>query len=76
MTEQQIKNQKLRLALRTGALPYTFTDSENKRYRTIVWEMQNETGKKFTTHKDNDQWTINIALEVAQNMTAAQIAKD
>ena len=63
MTEQRIINQQLRLALRTGVVPYTFEALNDKEGRTrkIVCEMQIELKKKFSCHKNGKLWIINLA---------------
>ena len=46
--EQKILNTRLRLALRTGALPFRFIDDQEKHYRKIIYSTGVEVGKKFT----------------------------
>ena len=58
--EQKLQNAKIRMALREGKLPYQFTDSEEKNYRKLVYEMGREIGCKFTVAKVRDLWTISI----------------
>ncbi len=59
--EQKILNTRLRLALRTGALPFRFIDSQEKDYRKIIYSTGIEVGKKFTANKDGNVWTITVA---------------
>lgn len=59
--EQKILNARLRLALRTGDLPFTFTDKFEKDYRKIVYQMSKKLNKKFTVQKRKSVWTINLA---------------
>ena len=59
--EQKILNTRLRLALRTGALPFQFIDSQEKDYRKIVYAIGVEVGKKFSANKDGGKWTITVA---------------
>ena len=49
--EQKILNTRLRLALRTGALPFRFIDDQEKHYRKIIYSTGVEVGKKFTANK-------------------------
>ena len=56
--EQKILNTRLRLALRTGALPFRFIDSQEKDYRKIVYAIGVEVGKKFSANKDGGKWTV------------------
>ena len=56
--EQKILNTRLRLALRTGALPFRFIDDQEKHYRKIIYSTGIEVGKKFTANKDGDVWTV------------------
>ena len=60
--EQKILNTRLRLALRTGALPFRFIDDQEKHYRKIIYSTGVEVGKKFTANKDGNVWTV---MEVA-----------
>lgn len=60
-SEQKIKNTKLRLALRTGELPYTFEDEFEKQYRQIVCAMQVELNEKFKVSKSGSTWNISKA---------------
>ena len=59
--EQKILNTRLRLALRTGELPFRFIDSQEKDYRKIVYAIGVEVGKKFTANKDGNVWTVREA---------------
>ena len=61
--EQKILNTRLRLALRTGELPFTFTDDQEKDYRKIVYSVGVEMGKKFTANKVGNFWTISEAVD-------------
>lgn len=56
--EQKILNARLRLALRTGDLPFVFEDEYEKDYRKIVYQMGRELGEKFTVRKVGTTWTI------------------
>ena len=57
-SEQKILNTRLRLALRTGALPFRFVDDQEKHYRKIIYSTGVEVGKKFTANKDGNVWTV------------------
>lgn len=59
--EQKIINASIRLALRTGNLPYQFQDKDEKDYRKIVYSVGRELGIKFKVQKVGDLWTICIA---------------
>ena len=59
--EQKILNARIRLALRTGDLPFTFVDKHEKNYRKIVWKMGKDLNKKFTVNKRKSVWTISLA---------------
>ena len=56
--EQKILNTRLRLALRTGAMPFRFVDDQEKHYRKIIYSTGIEVGKKFTANKDGNVWTV------------------
>ena len=56
--EQKILNTRLRLALRTGAMPFRFIDDQEKHYRKIIYSTGVEVGKKFTANKDGNVWTV------------------
>lgn len=58
VAEQKILNARLRLALRTGNLPFQFIDSQDKDYRKIVYAIGVEVGKKFSANKDGNVWTV------------------
>ena len=58
---QKLINAELRLAVRKGELPYTFTDQNEKTYRQIIYKLGREMNKKFTATKVDDKWTIDIA---------------
>ena len=64
MDEQKILNTRLRLALRTGALPFRFIDDQEKHYRKIIYSTGIEVGKKFTANKDGNVWTVREVEEV------------
>ena len=59
---QKLQNAELRLKIRKGELPYTFTDQNEKTYRQIVYKLGREMNKKFSVTKVGDKWTIDIAL--------------
>ena len=59
--EQKILNTRLRLALRTGDLPFRFVDDQEKHYRKIIYSTGVEVGKKFTANKDGNVWTVREA---------------
>lgn len=61
MKEQKILNAKIRLALRTGELPFTFEDEHERAYRKIVYDMSKETGLKYKVTKIGNKWSIDIA---------------
>ena len=61
VAEQKILNARLRLALRTGDLPFKFIDPQDKDYRKIVYAIGVEVGKKFSANKVGDKWTITEA---------------
>ena len=56
--EQKILNTRLRLALRTGAMPFRFIDDQEKHYRKIIYSTGIEVGKKFTANKNGNVWTV------------------
>jgi hypothetical protein len=58
VAEQKILNARLRLALRTGNLPFRFIDPQEKHYRKIIYSIGVEVGKKFTANKDGNVWTV------------------
>ena len=62
--EQKILNTRLRLALRTGAMPFRFVDDQEKHYRKIIYSTGVEVGKKFTANKDGNVWTVREVEEV------------
>ena len=49
----------LRVALRSGNLPFKFLDEYERRYRRTVYDVGRELGVKFTVNKDNNVWTVN-----------------
>lgn len=59
---QKIQNAKLRLALRSGELPYRFQDPDEKTYRKIVCAVGRELGKKFRVNKNGEQWEVSDTL--------------
>lgn len=59
--EQKILNARIRLALRTNDLPFTFEDEHEKTYRKLVYEMSKETGVKYKVNKTGRLWIIDIA---------------
>jgi hypothetical protein len=59
--EQKILNAQIRLALRTGQLPFTFEDEQEKRYRQLVFEMSKETGIKYKVNKVGKLWSIDLS---------------
>ena len=65
--EQKILNTRLRLALRTGALPFRFIDSQEKDYRKIIYSPGMKVGKKFTANKDGNVWTVREVEEIGNN---------
>ena len=50
----------LRVALRSGNLPFQFIDEYERRYRRTVYDVGRELGVKFTVNRDNDVWTVNF----------------
>jgi hypothetical protein len=50
----------LRIALRSGNLPFKFLDEYERRYRRTVYDVGRELGVKFTVNKDNNVWTVNF----------------
>jgi hypothetical protein len=64
VAEQKILNARLRLALRTGNLPFRFIDPQEKHYRKIIYSIGVEVGKKFTANKDGNVWTVREVEEV------------
>jgi hypothetical protein len=50
----------LRLKIRKGELPYTFTDKNDGRYRKIAYEMGLEIGRKVSAKKVKNVWTIDF----------------
>ena len=57
--EEKILAKELRVALRSGNLPFQFVDEYERRYRRTVYDVGRELGVKFTVNKVNNVWTIN-----------------
>ena len=57
--EEKILAKELRIALRSGNLPFQFIDGYERRYRRTVYDVGRELGVKFTVNRDNDVWTVN-----------------
>lgn len=57
--EEKILAKELRVALRSGNLPFQFLDEYERRYRRTVYDVGRELGVKFTVNKVDDVWTIN-----------------
>ena len=57
--EEKILAKELRIALRSGNLPFQFIDEYERRYRRTVYDVGREMGIKFTVNKDNNVWTVN-----------------
>lgn len=58
--EEKILAKELRVALRSGNLPFQFVDEHERRYRRTVYDVGRELGVKFTVNKDNNVWTVNF----------------
>lgn len=58
-TEEKKLAKELRVALRSGNLPFKFLDEYERRYRRTVYDVGRELGVKFTVNKDDDFWTVN-----------------
>ena len=58
--EEKILAKELRVALRSGNLPFKFLDEYERRYRRTVYDVGRELGVKFTVNKDNNVWTVNF----------------
>jgi len=56
--EEKKLAKELRVALRTGNLPFKFIDEHERRYRRTVYDVGRELGVKFTVNKNNDVWTV------------------
>jgi len=56
--EEKILAKELRVALRTGNLPFQFIDEHERRYRRTVYDVGRELGVKFTVNKENNVWTV------------------
>lgn len=58
--EEKKLAKELRVALRSGNLPFQFVDEYERRYRRTVYDVGRELGIKFTVNKDNNVWTVNF----------------
>jgi hypothetical protein len=58
--EEKILAKELRVALRSGNLPFRFIDEHERRYRRTVYDVGRELGVKFTVNRDNDVWMVNF----------------
>ena len=58
--EEKILAKELRVALRSGKLPFQFVDEYERRYRRTVYDVGREMGVKFTVNKVDDIWTVNF----------------
>ena len=60
LTSEQVKgiNRELRYALRNGALPVSWRDEHERRYRRIVYEIGLETGRQFKVTKVGVNWIV------------------
>ena len=58
--DEKILAKELRVALRSGNLPFQFLDEYERRYRRTVYDVGRELGVKFTVNKDNNVWTVNF----------------
>lgn len=58
-TEEKKLAKELRVALRSGNLPFKFLDEYERRYRRTVYDVGRELGVKFTVNKVDDIWTVN-----------------
>lgn len=58
--DEKILAKELRIALRSGNLPFQFIDEYERRYRRTVYDVGRELGVKFTVNKDNNVWTVNF----------------
>lgn len=56
--EEKKLAKELRVALRSGNLPFQFIDEHERRYRRTVYDVGRELGIKFTVNKNNDVWTV------------------
>lgn len=59
-TEEKKLAKELRIALRSGKLPFKFLDEYERRYRRTVYDVGRELGVKFTVNRENDVWTVNF----------------
>ena len=57
--EEKVLAKELRVALRTGNLPFQFIDEHERRYRRTVYDVGRELGVKFTVNRVNSVWSIN-----------------
>ncbi len=58
--EEKILAKELRIALRSGNLPFQFIDEHERRYRRTVYDVGRELGVKFTVNKVDDVWTVDF----------------
>lgn len=58
--EEKILAKELRVALRSGNLPFQFIDGYERRYRRTVYDVGRELGVKFTVNKVDDVWMVNF----------------
>ena len=58
--EEKILAKELRVALRSGNLPFQFLDEYERRYRRTVYDVGREMGVKFAVNKVDDIWTVNF----------------
>lgn len=58
--EEKILAKELRVALRSGNLPFQFIDEYERRYRRTVYDVGRELGVKFTVNRVNNVWTVNF----------------
>ena len=56
--DEKILAKELRVALRSGNLPFQFIDAHERRYRRTVYDVGRELGIKFTVNRENDVWTV------------------
>ncbi len=57
--EEKKLAKELRVALRSGNLPFQFIDEHERRYRRTVYDVGRELGVKFTVNRNNNVWTVN-----------------
>ena len=58
--EEKILAKELRVALRSGNLPFQFVDEHERRYRRTVYDVGREMCVKFAVNKVDDIWTVNF----------------